>query len=76
MDSGELLISTDALIRIFLFLLFVPVGLISYWRLIPRLTPAAKRLASGMLAAQVSDNHFVAGITTIFEFWCVALAFP
>ena len=53
MDSGELLISTDALIRIFLFLLFVPVGLISYWRLIPRLTPAAKRLASGMLAAQV-----------------------
>ena len=53
MDSGELLISTDALIRIFLFLLYVPVGLISYWRLIPRLTPAAKRLASGMLAAQV-----------------------
>ena len=53
MDSGELLISTDALIRIFLFLLFVPVGLISYWRLIPRLTPAAKRLASGMLVAQV-----------------------
>ena len=53
MDNGELLVATEALIRIFLFLLYAPVCLISYWQLIPRLSPTAKRIASGFLAAQV-----------------------
>ncbi len=53
MDNGELLVSTGALIRIFLFLLYVPVVLFSYWQLVPRLSPTSKRLASVMLAAQV-----------------------
>ena len=53
MNSGELLVSADTLIRIFLFLLYAPVVLISYWKLMPRLSPTSRRLASAMLAAQV-----------------------
>ena len=53
MNSSELLISPETLIRIFLFLLYAPVCLIVYWRLIPRLSPISKWIASGMLAAQV-----------------------
>ncbi len=46
-------ISTGELIRISVISFYVPVVFASYWRLIPRLSPSAKRLASGMLAAQV-----------------------
>ena len=53
MNSSELLISPETLIRIFLLLLYAPVCLIVYWRLIPRLSPISKWIASGMLAAQV-----------------------
>ena len=53
MESGVFAISPDALVRLLIFLLYVPVVLISYRRLIPRLSPAAKRLATVMLAAQV-----------------------
>ena len=49
----ELFVSADVLIRLFLFLLYVPVCLFAYWKLIPRLSPTAKHLASGFLAAQV-----------------------
>ncbi|MCY3832176.1 MAG: hypothetical protein OXG85_04105 [Chloroflexi bacterium] len=45
--------STETLIRVFVFMLYVPACLFSYWRLIPRLSPSAKRLASGMLALQI-----------------------
>ena len=53
MGNSEFVVSTEALIRVFVFLLYVPTGLISYWLLFPRLSPTSKRLASGMLAAQV-----------------------
>ena len=46
-------ISTGELIRISVVLFYVPIVFISYWRLNPRLSPSAKRLAGGMLAAQV-----------------------
>ena len=48
-----MLISSETLIRIFAFLLYAPIVLISYWWLMPRLSPAARRIASGFLAAQV-----------------------
>ena len=53
MNSSELLVSVDTLIRIFVFLLYASVVLISYWKLMPRLSPTSRRLASAMLAAQV-----------------------
>ena len=53
MESVAFAMSTEALIRIFVFLLYVPVCLIAYWWLMPRLSPTAKRIAIGMLAAQV-----------------------
>ena len=53
MDTGAVAISSDALIRLSLILLYAPIVLFSYWRLIPRLAPSAKRLASAMLAAQI-----------------------
>ena len=46
-------VSADVLIRLFLFLLYVPVCLFVYWKLIPRLSPTAKLLASVFLAAQI-----------------------
>ncbi len=45
-------ISPDALVRLVIFLLYVPVILICYWRLIPRLSPVARLLATIMIAAQ------------------------
>ncbi len=53
MDSGEIFVSADTTIRVFLLLLYVPIGLISYRFLIPRLSTTSARLASVMLAAQV-----------------------
>ena len=53
MESGEFVVSTDVLIRIFLVLLNVPVYLVSFWQLIPRLSATARRLAIGFLVAQV-----------------------
>ena len=53
MDSGEFAVSAQALTHIFIFLLYAPAVLISYWKLIPRLSPTAKRIAIGFLAAQV-----------------------
>ena len=52
MNSADVVVSSDALIRIFVILLYVPVGLASYRLLIPRLFPTGKRLATVMLAAQ------------------------
>ena len=52
MNSADIVISSDAIIRISVILLYVPIGLISVRLLIPRLSPSAKRLALGMLAAQ------------------------
>ena len=52
MNSADVVISSDALIRIFVILLYVPVGLASYRLLIRRLSPTCKRLAMLMLLAQ------------------------
>ena len=46
-------ISTGALIRVFLILLYAPIGILVYWRLFPRLSLTAKRLASVFLVAQI-----------------------
>ena len=53
MATGELVVSTTTVIRVLVLFVFVPVGLISYWLVIPRLTPANKRLASGFLVLQI-----------------------
>ena len=53
MESAEIYVSADTTIRVFLLLLFVPIGLIIYRLLIPRLSTTTARLASVMLAAQV-----------------------
>ena len=53
MNNGELIISAETLTRIFVVLLYAPIVLISYWKLMPRLSPTTKRIASGFLAAQV-----------------------
>ena len=53
MDGGELVMSAGALNRIFVFLLYFPVCLFSFWLLVPRLSSTSNRLAIGMLAVQV-----------------------
>ena len=53
MESGNLIASTDVLLRCFVLALYVPVGLVVYRRLIPFLSPTAKRLAGFLLLAQV-----------------------
>ena len=53
MGNGELFLSPDTINRIFIISLYLPIALISYWRLIPDLSQSAKRLATAMLAAQV-----------------------
>ena len=53
MEGGQLVVSADALIRIIVLLLYTPVCLLSYWKLIPRLSTSSKRLASVMLVAQM-----------------------
>ena len=54
MDSVEFVVSAKTMTRIFVFILYVPICLFVYWRLIPRLSPTSKRLASFMLVAQVT----------------------
>ena len=49
----QLSVSPKTLNYIFLFLLYVPVCIVAYKRLFPRLSPTAKYLASGFLAAHV-----------------------
>ena len=53
MNSGELLLSNEAFIRIFFFLAYIPVILISYRLLFPAMSPSAKRLGISMLALQI-----------------------
>ena len=67
----ELFVSVEALLRIFVFLLYAPVVLISYWKLIPRLSPTAKRIATGFLAAQVIVIAISLEIQPLssFEWW-------
>ena len=53
MDSGELIVSSGTLLRVFLLVLYCTVGLIYFRTILPRLTPISKRLASVFLAAQI-----------------------
>ena len=53
MNSGELLLSNEVFVRIFFFLAYIPVFLISYKLLFPAMSPSAKRLGLGMLALQI-----------------------
>ena len=53
MESDELFVTVGTFNRLLLLLLYLPIGLICFWRLFPRLSPTAKRLAMLMLVAQV-----------------------
>ena len=53
MQGSALLVSPQTLIRIFIILLYALLSLFSYRLLIPRLAPAARRLATSMLIAQI-----------------------
>ncbi len=54
MNGGaEIVVSPETLLRLFAILLFVPAVLLAFRRVIPSLSPAAKRLAVFMLAAQL-----------------------
>ncbi|MCY3832177.1 MAG: hypothetical protein OXG85_04110 [Chloroflexi bacterium] len=52
-------------------LLYAPVGVIVYWRLIPRLCPPGKRLANVMLAAQLLVTVLSLAIqpASVYEKW-------
>ena len=52
MENTLFIVSAEFVNRIFVFALAVPVCLFAYWRLIPRLSPAGKLLASAALVAQ------------------------
>ena len=54
MDGGGFAVSADALIRIFVVVLYLPACLITYRWLFPRLSPTSRRLAGVMLVAQVT----------------------
>ena len=71
MESGENVISAEALIRILIVMLYMPVCLLAYWRLVPRLSPASKCLVSFMLVAQglVIGMSLVIRPTSGFERW-------
>ncbi len=53
MNSGEIQISLEALILVFVFSLYLPVVLISYLVVFPRLNVQSRNLSIGMLAAQI-----------------------
>lgn len=53
MNGGDTLLSNEAIIHLVLLVVYVPVCAITYRRLIPRLSLTCKRLAGGMLAAQI-----------------------
>ena len=48
----DIVIPAQSLNLVYMLLLYAPACLICYWKLIPRLSPAAQRLLSGMLLAQ------------------------
>ncbi|MCY4020897.1 MAG: hypothetical protein OXG39_15900 [Chloroflexi bacterium] len=74
-DSGVFAVSNEKLIFTFLFALYVPVGLVSYWSLVPHLAAPFARLASAMLAAQIIVIVLSIGIrpTSKFEIWLWSL---
>ncbi len=71
MNSIESAFSSDEVIRIFIFLLYVPACVISFWQLIPRLSRSSARLASLMLLAQllVIVLSLETTVTSQFDKW-------
>ena len=67
-NSRAFAVSNEKLIFAFLFALYVPVGLVSYWRLFPQLAAPYARLASAMLAAQIIVITLSIGIRPISKF--------
>lgn len=67
----EFVLNSDEIIRIFIFLLFVPACAISYWKLIPRLSRTSASLAGAMLLAQllVIVLSLEANVTSQFDVW-------
>ncbi len=53
MQNAELFISIGALNRLIFLSLYLPLGLLFYWRIYRRLLPAAKRLATLIFIAQI-----------------------
>ncbi|MDE2820929.1 MAG: hypothetical protein OXI40_14445 [Chloroflexota bacterium] len=74
-NSGSFAVSNEKLIFAFLFALYVPVGLVSYWRLIPDLAAPCARLASLMLAAQLIVIGLSIGLrpASKFDIWLWSL---
>ncbi|MCY4540086.1 MAG: hypothetical protein OXE52_17875 [Chloroflexi bacterium] len=74
-DSSEFAVSNEKLIFAFLFALYVPVGLVSYWRLMPHLAAPCARLAGAMLAAQIIVITLSIGLrpASKFEIWLWSL---
>ena len=75
MGTSEFTISADALTRILILLAYAPLCIVCYWRLIPRLAPGAKRLASVMLGAQILVFLLAleARTSSTFDQWLVDL---
>ena len=73
--SGDFAVSNEKLIYTFLFLLYVPVGLIIYRWLVPHLAAPSAIMASVMLAAQILVIVLSIGIrqTSEFEKWLWSL---
>ena len=65
------MLSIEALIRILISLLYIPICLFVYWRLFPRLSSTSKLLLSFLLAAQIFVIALSLGIqpTSHFERW-------
>ena len=74
-DRSQVAVSNEKLIFAFLFALYVPVGLVSYWRLTPHLAAPYARLASAMLAAQIIVIVLAIGLrpASKFETWLWSL---
>jgi len=53
MSDSLLVLSGESILLGFVYILYFPVGFLSVRVLFPRLSPMSKRLASGMLAAQI-----------------------
>ena len=54
MNGGvDLVLSPETLLRIFVAMLYIPAGLLAFWKIIPALSPPAKRLACIVLALQL-----------------------
>ena len=64
MDIGDFVTSTRTLIRIFVILLYVPVGVVCYWRLIPPHVANSQAIGKRHDGGADYRNRYIAGIPT------------